>query len=266
MNDFYKILGVEKTANDQEIKQAYRRLAAKYHPDRGGDTAKFQEIQQAYDVLGDEQKRRQYDNQGSAQHFEFGFNPFNQEFSSGFPPGFEDFFAQFGIHRGRRQNVYNAVLFVSLEQIASGSSENIQLNMPSGSKVCAIEIPRGIEDGQQIRYENIIPDASIIIQFRIKPHTKFNRRNLDLYLNENINVFDLILGTKIIVQDILQNNLEVNIAPRTKSGSMIRLSGRGLSNGRQNGDLYIVVQADIPENIGPDTINAIENEQRRKKS
>lgn len=257
--DYYTILGVERSATQDEIKRAYRKLAAQHHPDKGGDTAKFQEVQAAYETLSDPNLRQQYDMRGKNPTFE-GFNPFANAGNS----SFEDFFAQFGFGRQTRRQAYSAVVFITLEQIANGSSENLQLNFPQGQKTFKIDIPRGVEDGQQIRYDNLLPDSSLIIQYRVKQHPVFTKRGPDLYMSKQVNVFDMIIGTVIIVNDIYEKELEVSIPANTKNGAMIRLSGRGLPTNSGRGDQYILIQAEIPDIISDNLLSAIANEQKRK--
>jgi DnaJ-class molecular chaperone len=259
--DYYSILNVSKNATQDEIKRAYRKLAAQHHPDRGGDTKKFQDIQAAYDTLGDQAKRQQYDIHGHGPphgngpggfHFDFGSDPFG------------DIFANFGFRRPQAQQTYSAILFLSLEQVATGGSESMQLNFPQGSKILKVNIPKGVDDGAHVRYENILPDASLIIQYRIKQHEVFTRRGLDLYMTKAVNVFDMILGTKFTIVDIYGKQLEVNLAPKIKNGSTIRLAGRGLDNNHSIGDQYILIQAEIPDIISDELQTAIVNEQKRK--
>jgi curved DNA-binding protein len=259
--DYYSILGVSKTATQEEIKRAYRKLAAQHHPDRGGDTKKFQELQAAYDTLSDQDKRQRYDMGGDQHsnmnhpggfHFDFGPNVFN------------DIFANFGFRKPQSRQTYSAVLFLSLEQVATGGSENMQFNFPQGQKIFKVDIPKGVDDGMHVRYENVLPDVSLVIQYRIKQHEIFTRRGLDLYMTKSVNVFDMILGTKLTVIDIYGKQLEVNLQPKTKNGSTIRLAGRGLDNNQIVGDQYILIQAEIPDNISHELHVAIANEQKRK--
>jgi len=259
--DYYKILGVEKNASLDEIKLAYRRLAAKNHPDKGGDTQAFQKIQEAYNVLGDPQKKQQYDNPQKSM-FDSPFGPFG---GPGGPFGghpFEDIINQFT--RQSRVKIYTVAVFVTLEQVARGDMENVQIQTHEGIKIIKIQIPRGIEDGQQVRYENIMPDGLLQVGFRIHKHPRFDRRNLDLYCTEKINVFDLILGTKIVVKDIFENTLELNIPPRTKPNSTFRIPNRGLDSNMGRGDQYVLIQPEIPDTISDELLLIIKKEREGK--
>lgn len=252
--DYYGILGVDRKATPDEIKRAYRRLAAQHHPDRGGDTAKFQEIQQAYDVLSDAEKRAQYDNprpQGHNFPFGAGGGPFGNPF--------DDIINQF--MRQHRQAIYGTTVAVTLEQVAQNRTVDIYLNTPQGSKMVQITVPPGIESGQQIRYEGIIPEALLQVTFVVQPHPEFERRGLDLYCTKNVNVFDIILGTSITVGTIMGTQLEVRVPPRFRPGTNLRIPGKGLPAGGQVGDQYVLIQAQIPDNISPDLLDRIAQEQ-----
>lgn len=251
--EHYQTLGIDKTANPDEIKRAYRKLASRHHPDKGGDTATFQKIQTAYDTLSDPQKREEYDNPRP----QFGGFDFHRQ---GFA-GFEDLFAQFNRNRPR---IYTCAVFVSLEAVARGSRETVYINTDAGSKMFQIDVPRGVEDGQTVRYEGIMSDGFLQVQYRIHKHPRFERRGLDLYSEYQISVFDLILGTKILVDTIYGKTLEVNIPPRTKAKATLRLANHGLDTQRGTGDQYVLISAIIPDKISDDLLVALENERNIK--
>lgn len=254
--DPYKILGVGKNATPEEIKTAYRKLASKNHPDRGGNTAVFQEIQAAYDTLSDPQKRAAYDNP-MPQFREYAGgqdNPFG-----GFSM-FDDIVNQF--MKQTRQKIYTLNVFVTLEQIANGTVENLQINTPQGHKVIRLTIPKNINDGDQVRYEGIIPDGALNVVFRVHKHPIFNRNGQDLYSNSKINIFELITGSTVIITDIYGKMVEVNIPPMTQPGTKFRLAGRGL----EGGDHYVLIETAIPDKIQPETLNQIKLEVERAKT
>jgi curved DNA-binding protein len=259
--DYYKILGVAKTATQQEIKQAYRKMAAKHHPDRGGSTEEFQKIEEAYRTLSDVEKRKQFDMPnpfGGAQGgghpgFEFNFG------GAGFNP-FEDIFKQFN---QPRQRVYTVTIFVTLEKVALGAIETIQVQTPAGVKTFQITIPKGIEDGQRINYEQLMADGVLQIMFRIKPDPRFERRGLDLYSTVEISVFDLILGTTISIKTIYDQSLDVTIKPNTKPGSQLRIPNHGLDSPNGHGDQYILTSAVIPDTISKELLTALQHERTK---
>jgi curved DNA-binding protein len=253
--EYYQILGIAKTATPDEIKQAYRRLASKHHPDKGGSKEQFQKIQEAYATLGDADKRAAYDNPQPQM------NPFN--FGAGFNP-FDDIFAQFTRQHQQQQRVYTVTVFITLEQIAAGAQEVIQVNTPAGLKTFNVQIPRGIEDGQSIRYDGLMPDGPLQVCFRQHVHKEFTRRGLNIYSTIEISVFDLILGVTATVNTISGATLEVNIPAKTKPGMSLRLGNRGLSNARgDQGDHFVLLNAQIPDIISEEIIEVLERERNK---
>jgi DnaJ-class molecular chaperone len=261
--DYYQTLGVVKTATAQEIKQAYRKLASKHHPDKsGGDTAKFQQIEEAYRILSDEQKRSEYDN----PHAQFGGFPngFNFDFNGSNP--FEDLLHQFARqHKQQRQRAYSMSIFINLEQIATGSTEIVQIQTDTGSKTFEIKIPKAIEDGQRVRYDNLMTDGPVLVTFRIRSHPIFQRRGLDLWIETNVNVFDLILGTTIEVPTIYGKMLEITIKSGTRPGSSLRIANYGLDASNRRGDQYLLINCYIPDTISSELKQALESERQNLK-
>lgn len=252
--DHYATLGVAKNAAPEDIKRAYRKLAAQHHPDRGGDTAKFQEIQQAYDVLGDPDKRAQYDNPApQMNNFNFG--------AGGFTP-FDDIISQF--MRQQRQAIYGTTVAVTLEQIAQNQPVEIYINGPQGGRMVRITVPPGVEHGQQMRYEGVLPDALLQVTFVVQPHPEFERRGLDVYSTKHVDVFDLILGTKVLVRTVDGTELEVNVPPCFRPGGNLRIPGRGLPGSGSRGNHYVLIQAMIPDKISDELLTAIRLERTGK--
>jgi curved DNA-binding protein len=247
MTNHYQTLGVERTASAADIKQAYRKLASQHHPDRGGDTATFQTIQAAYDVIGDEQKRQQYD------------NPAPQ--SNGLPGGFDfnNIFNMFGTkfqHPGQpQQHQARMSLWITLADVAKGGRRTVSL----GHTTVEIEIPFGINDGDNVQYANIGPGGTnLVVNYRIHPHPRWQRQGLNLTQDETITVWDLILGGETAVRDILGNTLSMTIPPHTHPGTMLRLKGRGLRDRQGNiGDLFVRIQARLPDHIPPELLALI---------
>lgn len=255
MTNYYQILGVTNTASADEIKQAYRRLASQHHPDKGGDKARFQEIQAAYDTLSDPNRRAQIDNP----------NPFG---GGGFGPGasfnFESIFDVFGarFHHGQQQprtQQARMSLWIQLLDVAVAGRKTISVGTQQGNMTLEIEIPAGIEDGDTVQYAKIGPQGmDLLITFRIHPNPKYARQGANLTMEHSISVWDLILGAEVTVQDLQNNTLTVTVPPKTQPGTTFRLRERGL---RQKfgaaGDLLVCVRAFIPDNIPESVINAI---------
>lgn len=256
MKDHYATLGVSKNANQDEIKKAFRKLASQHHPDKGGDTARFQEIQSAYDTLGDADKRAAYDN---PQPQFGGFGGF-----SGFGgPGaaqFNDIFSQmFGGHHHARRNHVRMTLWVSLVDAARGGSKTVHVGTSHGSSTVEIEIPVGIEDGDNVQYGGIAPGGmDLVVQFRVHPDHRWRRQGQDLYTDLSVSIWDLILGADIEFDTILGARMSLRIPPNTQPGTTMRVRGQGMN--RKNsppGDAMLKIQAEIPKNISPELLEAI---------
>ena len=256
--DHYAILGVARNASPDEIKKAYRKLASQHHPDKGGDTAKFQQIQEAYAILSDPEKRRQYDNpqpQGFPGGFHMHMGPnmdindlFGQMFGGGTP---------FGPRAGRQ--IMRTQLRVSLLDAYHGSSQMLKINTQEGLKVADINIPKGVQSGQQVRYDNILPKATLLIEFVVMPDLKYERQGDNLYSNQSINVLDLITGTKFDFLTLSNKMVTVNVPPKTQPYMHLKLSGQGMPIGDTGryGDQLILLKPFIPDNISDDIVDAI---------
>jgi len=257
--DHYSTLGVAKNAAPDEIKKAYRKLASQHHPDKGGDKAKFQDIQVAYDTLSDPNKRQQYD------------NPMPQGFHNqgGMPQGFENIFSQmfgggnpfdpFNKQRKPQQQVFRTSLNISLEQSYYGGEQILKLQTPTNTHAITIQIPKGIQNGNQMKIDNVLDGASLIVDFRIEPHLKFDRQGNDLICNHPISVFDLIIGTTFEFTTLAGKTLEVTVKPKTQPYIQLKLSGQGMPiyNTNAFGDQIILLKPFIPDIIDEQVINSI---------
>lgn len=255
----YDTLGVSKSASQDEIKKAFRKLASQHHPDKGGDTARFQEIQSAYDTLGDPDKRAAYDNpapqfSGFGQGGQFGnmHDIFSQMFGGGGFGGFP------GQHP--RRNHVRMSLWISLLDVARGGRRPVALGTQSGTNTIEIEIPLGVEDGDNVQYQGLAPGGQdLVIQFRVQPDPRFRREGLNLYTEQKVNVWDMLLGADVEVRNVEGHGLTVKIPPRTQPGTTLRLRQQGLRdrNNRQ-GDLMLKIHPEFPANIAPEIISAIQ--------
>lgn len=259
--DYYKILGVDKSASAEDIKQAYRKLAMKHHPDRGGNVSEFQKIQEAYNTLSDPKKKSEYDNPPQQAFHQF----------TGAPPSFEDIFAHFGnmgpfgeIFGRRAQTPKNKTLNVqtqiSLEDAFTGKEVLATIQLPSGKEqTIEIKIPPGIQNGTTLRLAGMgddshteLPRGDLNITVQIAPHPRFQRQGDDLVCDLEINCIDAILGKTVLVDTIDGRTFEVKINPGTQPGQMLSIQGQGMPNMRDNrfkGRLLININIVVPTNI-----------------
>ena len=255
MSDHYATLGVSKTATPDEIKRAFRKLASQHHPDKGGDTAKFQSIQAAYDTLGDTAKRAEYD------------NPRPQ--FSGFPGGAQfnmnDIFGQmfgqgFGQQRRQQPQFVRMTLWIRLHDVAQGGTRPVAVGTPQGQSTIEVEIPLGINDGDNVQYQGLAPGGGdLVIQFRIHPDNTWQRNGLDLVTDVTADIWSMILGSDITVQTLTGSQLTTVMPAGTQPRTLIRLRGHGLRDRSGNqGDLMIRVMPTIPTTIRPELLEAIE--------
>lgn len=260
--DHYSTLGVDRGASPDDIKRAYRKAAAQHHPDRGGDTAKFQEVQAAYETLSDPGKRQQYDNP-QPQGFPGGFH-----FGGGVPPGFEDIFNAFGggpfgdMFGGRRQQpqrnkTLNMQTSISLEDAFSGKDLMTTVVLPSGrEQLIDIKIPAGINDGTTLRLSSLgddtipnIPRGDIHLTVHVHPHHIFQRQGDDLIRTVDVSCIDAMLGKTINVETIDKRMLEIAVKPGTQPGSTLAAVGYGMPNVNDNrfkGRILIQINITIP--------------------
>ena len=246
MKDYYSILGVSKTASESEIKKAYRKLASQHHPDRGGNSDRFKEVQEAYDILSNSTKRAEYDN---PQGF------FSQRHN--FDDILDQYFTQFNMRSQMQNSRIN--LWINLEDVAQGGPRLITVNTGAVNMPVEIQIPQGIQDGESIRYPKLIRGTDLVVGFRVNPHPHWRREGLDLWCDKQLNFWQLIIGEDIPVKDLLGRTVNLKIPPKTKPGSSLRLKGRGLQrSGHVTGDIFVRIQATMPDNIPEEIIDILQ--------
>jgi curved DNA-binding protein len=262
--DYYSTLGLKRGASDADIKKAYRSMAMKHHPDRGGDEKKFKEISQAYDFLSDPEKRRMIDAGMDPNQQGGGFrqqgSPFEFHFGTG---NMDDLFGNFGFGFGQRPMRRNKTLSINveitLEDVLAGKDINAEIGIPGGrQKVINIQIPPGIEHGQQIRYEgmgdNSIPDVragDLIVNVLIRHHATFKREGTSLVIEKQVSVWDALLGTSINIETLDQKTLSINIPAGTQPDTVMSCRGEGLPHmrTRQRGNLLIKIKVVVPKEL-----------------
>lgn len=258
MSDHYATLGVARTATPDDIKKAYRKLASQHHPDKGGDVKKFQEVEEAYRILSDPDKRSQYDNP-QPQGFPGGF-----AFHAGAPFNFGDIFEMFGQRRGPNQEFQRRTvrmsLWIRLTDVATGGRRPVSVSTPQGTQTIEIEIPLGINDGDSIQYHGLAPGGQdLVVQFRVHPDQFWHRDGLNLITEQTVPIWDLILGCELKMNSITGQDLLVTVPPRTQPKTVLRLRGKGLKDTHGHvGDTLVRIATRIPDTINPDLIDAIE--------
>lgn len=287
--DYYDILGVARNASASDIKKAYRKLAKKYHPDSNeGDeyaASRFKEVNEAYDVLGDEKKKKMYDQFGDAAfdgtggssysgnnggyrsyHFDSGADMddilkhffgggsaggFNQGFSQSFNQGFHQNYASKG------SDIQSQVK-VSFDEAAFGAHKRIRFQRETGEQILEVNIPAGIADGKVIRLRgkgrpgmNGGPAGDLLLKVLVQNKPGFKREGQNVYTTVRIPFATAALGGEAKMQTIY-GDVQCRIKPGTQSGSQIRLRGKGIvsmGNPSVHGDQYVTVEVEVPQNL-----------------
>jgi DnaJ-class molecular chaperone len=276
--DYYEVLGVPRDAAEADIKKAYRKLARQHHPDRNpGDKqaeARFKEVQEAYEVLSDEKKRKQYDRFGfvgpESAPGGAGAGPFRWGGGEG-PGGFEfgnidlgdlgNLFGQFGRMggvggdaaeafagrtrgRGRRARppAAEAEVRIPFLQAALGGKVTLQVD---GHEL-ELTVPAGVEDGQKLRLGGQGPGgADLIVRLRVEPHPYFRREGHNVVLEVPLTVAEAVLGARVDVPTLDGTHLTVKVPPGTSSGARLRLRGKGIAGGDQLVEVKVVVPKEV---------------------
>lgn len=259
--DYYSVLGVPKGASEEDIKKAYRKLAMKHHPDRGGDQNQFQKIQEAYATLGDAQKRHEYDHpqpQHQGFHFHFGGpgNPLDEIFASfGFGQG-QDPFVHMRQQQVRRNKDLRIQIELDLASTLREQTKTISVQTTTGERqTVEVNIPRGIATGHQMRYPglgdnmfNTIPRGDLYVNFLVLEDPRFQTEQLDLVYKISLNCLDAMIGNEVDIPNIEGRVFRLNIPPGTKHGTRLRLPNQGLFeiNTPRRGNLIVEVVLDVP--------------------
>lgn len=277
--DYYKILGVDKKASEDDIKKAYRKLARKYHPDLNpndkGANKKFQQINEANEVLSDAEKRKKYDQYGNdwkhADQFEQAKqsrqqtnDPWGQTFSGDdgggdFSSFFESLFGGGGSKSKSRQTKFrgqdiNGDVQLNLTNVYTTNQQTFSVN----GKNIRITIPAGVENGQKIKIAghgepgtNGGPNGDLYITFTITNDTKFKRSGNDLYTSVDIDLYTALLGGDITI-DTLGAKIKLKVSPETQNGTKVRVKGKGFPVYKKEGDfgdLFVTYTIKLPTNL-----------------
>jgi len=275
--DYYKILGVPKSASESAIKKAYRKLARKYHPDLNPNDKiaekKFKEINEANEVLSNAENRKKYDQYGEHWQHSEEYEKANQQkqyqktYSGGtggyneeeFSDFFENMFGGRASGPGNRQvkfrgQDFNAELRLDLKDVYTTHKRTLTVNQ----KNIRITIPAGVQDGQVIKIKghggkgtNGGPNGDLLIQFSIVNHSKFKRDKDNLYVTVDIDLYSALLGGELMV-DTFNGKVKLNIKPETQNGTKVKLKGKGFPKYKkvdEFGDLYITYQIKLPKTL-----------------
>ena len=274
MNDYYKILGVGETATNEQIKTAFKDIAKKEHPDRGGNETKFKEANEAHDTLTDSQKRHQYDTQrkfgstGEDQHPFFNEEIFG-DFFSGFGGGDMDFNGRFNFtsrdgrtrtfRTGPRANRNVQVrMAISIKEAMMHNEKTINYKLPSGrEEFSTVKIPAGVQHGVTFKFKGMgddsiknAPRGDLLVQMSVLDSDGYTRKGNDLYTDKTINCFEAIRGHVINLKTLEDSVITVKVPAGTQHGTLLSVKGKGMPVHRTlniRGNLYVRVMVLIPQ-------------------
>ena len=248
MTDYYQTLGVSEGASPDEIKKAYRSLANKHHPDKGGDQAKFKDISVAYENLSDPQKKAEYDQQrmyGGGQQFHFntgnpfpgGADPFAHMFGGGASP-FGDIFGHMRGHQVRRNRDLNIQCTVSFMDSFTGKQLEANYHLPSGrNQNVVINVPPGISHGETIRYSGLgddsfpgSPRGNLNVTILVQPDPVYSRQGDDVYMSIDISPIEAMIGCRKKIKTLSGQTMDLDIRAGVESGVEFASHGHGFPN------------------------------------
>jgi curved DNA-binding protein len=266
--DHYTTLGVSKTASQDEIKRAYRKLAKQYHPDSGGNPEEFKRINHAYSVVGDERKRQEYDYapaDDSSMNYRTNFSEQTMhEF-------FRDIFgASAGFHHSQYTQPKNkdlrATLNVDLDTIVNPQRRTIHLKTGRSERTVEVDIPAGVNDGATIRYRGYgqdvltrVPPGDLLVTIRVHNVHGFTRNGNNIYSDITVDAVDAMLGTSVEFVNLDGSKILVRTPPGAQHGQQLRVAGKGLVNNNTKavGDLMLNIKISVPKNLSEKQIDLL---------
>jgi curved DNA-binding protein len=283
MKSYYDILGVSKGASDNDIKKAFKKKAMQYHPDHNKNDPKaeekFKDVNEAYAVLKDKDKRKQYDQFG-AEGFKkrytqedifqgFDINDIFQGFGFGGgrpPAGFEDFFGGGRSRRPRKGQDMMSEITVTFEEAARGTEKKFTIDRGGRNEDTSVKVPAGISEGKKLRLagkgfpgSHGGPSGDLYFKVHVLPHPIFKREGNDIVVEHTVNLTDALLGT-IIQVPTLEGEKQVKVPAGTQPMTRLRLRGLGMhSRGGDRGDQYVKIIVGYPKSLTPEQAELIES-------
>ena len=284
MKSYYDILGVPKSAPEDEIKKAFKKKAMQFHPDRNENDPKaeekFKDVNEAYAVLKDKDKRKQYDQFG-AEGFKkrytqedifqgFDINEIFRGFGFGGggrpPSGFEEFFGGRTRRGPRKGQDMMSDLTVTFEEAARGTEKQFTIDRGGRNEDTTVKVPQGISEGKKLRLagkgfpgSNGGPPGDLYFKVHVLPHPIFKREGNDIVVEHTVNLTDALLGTLIQVPT-LEGEKQVKVPTGTQPLTKLRLRGLGIhSRGGDRGDQFVKINVTIPKSLTPEQVKLIES-------
>ena len=276
MKDYYKVLGVGETATTDQIKKAFKDIAKKEHPDRGGDEARFKEANEAHDTLKDSQKRHDYDSMrkfgggtGGAQHPFFNEDIFGDIFSGFGQGGDMDFNGKFNftgrngnertfrnVRQGNRS--VNVRMAISIKEAMTSDEKTISYKLPSGREEFAtVKIPAGVQHGVTFKYTGMgddsiknVPRGDLMVQMSVLDSDGYTRKGNDLHTDKTIDCFQAVRGHKIQLKTLEDSVITVNVPSGTQPGTLLMVRSKGMPIHKTigiRGNLYVKIHVLIPQ-------------------
>jgi len=265
----YATLGINETADATEIKRAYRKLASQHHPDKGGDTARFQEVEAAYRVLSDPAQREQYDHQRQNPGGGFRFTVNGQDMQ-GMPGGMDDILRNFGFNfsggdpfgharQPRRNKDIRVDIPITLASTLEDQKKTVSVQTTNGSREnVEITIPRGAQSGTQIKYPGLgdnffatLPRGDLYVLIHLQPHALFEVRDLNVVTTVHIDCLRAVTGGEVTVEGIDGSTFVLALTPGTQPNTTLRIRDHGVwqIHGSTRGDLHVKIAITVPRNL-----------------
>tara|TARA_B100000941_G_scaffold273903_1_gene234591 strand:+ start:1141 stop:1998 length:858 start_codon:yes stop_codon:yes gene_type:complete len=273
MKDYYKILGLGETATNEQIKKAFKEIAKKEHPDRGGDKNRFQEASEAHNILKDSQKRHDYDTQrkygGTGQDHPFFNEDIFGDFFSGFSRGGDmDFTGRFNFTSGGRSRTFRSSpranrnvqvrMAISIKEAMNNNEKTINYKLPSGREEFAtVKIPAGVQHGVTFKFSAMgddsiknVPRGDLLVQMSVLDSDGYTRKGNDLYTDKTIDCFQAVRGHKIQIKTLEDSIITVNVPAGTQPNTLLVVKNKGMPVHRTlnvRGNLYVKIHILIPQ-------------------